>query len=104
MSLTQEYVLSIFSHLTAGNASEFFAQVADDVDWVVTGDSHPLGGRWNSKDAYLRDAWSRIGSLLTKPMKLNVEGVVVEPSGPGMAGKAVVELRGVGGVLKNGKV
>ncbi|KAF2119454.1 hypothetical protein BDV96DRAFT_642478 [Lophiotrema nucula] len=101
-TLTQAYVRSIFQHLTSGNAAEFFNKVVDDVDWLVTGEAHPLAGHWYSKKTFFDDSWSRVGEILQKPMQLNIEGVIVEPDGTGLGGKAVVELRGLGGVLKNG--
>ncbi|KAF2732301.1 hypothetical protein EJ04DRAFT_470328 [Polyplosphaeria fusca] len=102
MSLSPDYVKSVFTHLTSGHAAEFFSHVIDNVDWVVTGDNHPLAGHWHSKESFFKDSWSRIGAVLMKPMQLSIEGVVVESQGPGRRGKAVVELRGIGGLLKNG--
>ena len=102
-TLTQAYVRSVFQHLTSGNAGGFFDKVVDDVDWLVTGEAHPLAGHWFSKNAFFEDSWSRVGEVLQKPMQLNIEGIVVEADGPGLSGKAVVELKGLGGVLKNGK-
>lgn len=101
--LTKEHVLSIFAHLAAGEASSFFDHVAEDVDWLVTGSAHPLAKRYHSKEQFIRESWRGVGSILQKPMKLSVVGVMVEPEEGGMKGRAVVELKGVGGVLKSGE-
>ncbi|KAF2475330.1 uncharacterized protein BDR25DRAFT_101890 [Lindgomyces ingoldianus] len=100
--LTKSHILSIFSNLSTGNTTAFFANVTDDVDWLVAGQSHPLAGHWTSKQRFFEDSWMRVGAVLQKPMQLSIVGVIVEPEGEGLKGKAVVELKGVGGVLKDG--
>ena len=95
-TLTKQHVESIFSHLTSGNSTAFFANVLEDVDWTVTGSSHPLARRWTSKEKFFADSWGRIGGIMKTPMQLSVVSVLVSGD------TAVVELRGVGGVLKNG--
>jgi hypothetical protein len=102
-ALTKTHVETIFSHLTSGNSTAFFENVNDNVDWLVTGDSHPLARRWNSKEEFLRGSWDRVGAIMQEPMQLSVVNTLVVPEGGGLSGTAVVELRGVGGVLKNGK-
>lgn len=95
--LTKSYVQSIFSHLTAGDSASFFAHVAPDVDWTVTGSSHPLAGRYTSKAEFIEKSWSRVGGILTEPMRLSVVQVLVDGQW------AVIELAGEGGILTNGK-
>jgi hypothetical protein len=101
-TLTKQHVESVFSHLTSGDSESFFINVRDDVDWLVTGDSHPLARRWKSKKEFFQDSWSRIGAIMQEPMTLSVISILVEAEGPGFKGRAVVELQGVGGILKNG--
>jgi ketosteroid isomerase-like protein len=43
--VTTELVRRIFEGLEAGNGADFFAHVADDVDWTVMG-THPLAGHY----------------------------------------------------------
>jgi hypothetical protein len=102
MSLTNQYVESIFTHLTSGDSTKFFDHVNEDVNWLVTGDSHPLAKRWNSKQEFIAESYGRIGGILQKPMQLSIVNILVTPLGSGLKGAAVVELRGFGGVLKNG--
>jgi len=42
MAITADYVRQVFQGLKNGNGAEFFAHVADDVDWTVGG-YPPLG-------------------------------------------------------------
>ncbi|KAJ4299480.1 hypothetical protein N0V90_004725 [Kalmusia sp. IMI 367209] len=103
MPLTPSFVRTIFAHLTSGDSTSFFANVSPTVEWTVTGSAHPLAGTYKSKAAFVAQSWDRIGSVLKSPMKLIVVSVLVSQAGPGMSGRAVVELKGVDGVLKNGK-
>ena len=41
MAITADYVRQVFKGLESGDGAEFFAHVADDVDWIVEG-THPL--------------------------------------------------------------
>ena len=103
--LTKSHVLATFLPLTAGDSTSFFANIIDNVSWTVTGTAHPLAGHWTSKDQFYKDSWTRISKVLEKPMKLSIVGVIIEPEeleGMNLRGKAVVELTGVGGILKNG--
>lgn len=105
MAPTKSHILSIFNHLTSGDAQSFFANVTDDVHWVITGSSHPLAKTWNSKEQFIQESWKRIGSVLQKPMRLSVVSVLVEPAegeDEGLEGRALVELKGIDGVMKNG--
>jgi hypothetical protein len=103
--LTKSHVLATFLPLTAGDPTSFFANIIENVSWTVTGTAHPLAGHWTSKDQFYKDSWTRIGKVLEEPMQLSVMSVIIEPEegeGKGLRGKAVVELVGVGGVLRNG--
>ena len=48
MSVALTQVRDIFKNLETGGGREFFAHVADDVDWIVEG-THPLAGHYHSK-------------------------------------------------------
>lgn len=103
MVLTKQHVASIFSHLASGDSASFFTNVSDDVNWLVTGSSHPLARSWDSKQEFFKESWGRIGGIMQKPAQLSIVSIIVEPQGEGLRGKAAVELRGEGGVLKNGE-
>jgi hypothetical protein len=103
--LTRSHVLATFIPLTTGDQASFFANVIENVSWTVTGTAHPLAGHWTSKDQFYKDSWTRVSKVLEKPMQLSVMSVIVEPAeeeGMRLKGMAVVELRGIGGVLRNG--
>jgi ketosteroid isomerase-like protein len=78
-------VKSIFAPLEDGNADEFFAHVADDVVWTVEG-THPLAGRYLSKESFREHTFDRLAKSLPDGPHLRVDNILV--SGPW----AVVEL------------
>lgn len=87
-------VKAIFSHLESGDLDEFFSHVSDDVVWTVEG-THPLAGRYISKDAFRERTFDRLARSLPDGPKLVVNNVLV--SGPW----AVVEMSSHA-VAKNG--
>jgi ketosteroid isomerase-like protein len=60
MSVTLSRVHDIFKSLVAGNGSEFFAHVAENVDWAVQG-THPLASNYRSKADFLSHAFRETG-------------------------------------------
>jgi hypothetical protein len=105
--ITKQHVESVFVHLTSGDSAKFFSYVSDNISWTVTGSSHPLAQLWNSKQAFIDGSWKRVGGIMQKPMQLEIIGVMIEQSdenAKGLAGRALVELAGKGGVLKSGKL
>ena len=48
---------------SAGNASSFFDNVADDVHWTVMG-THPLAGVYKSKEDFLKNTFERLDKVL----------------------------------------
>ena len=52
MAITADYVRQVFKGLESGDGAEFFAHVADDVDWIVEG-THPLAGHYRSKADFM---------------------------------------------------
>ena len=78
-------VKTIFAYLEAGDADGFFDHVADDVIWTVEG-THPLAGRYTSKEAFREHTFTRLAKFLPDGPKLRVDNILV--SGPW----AIVEL------------
>lgn len=69
---------SLFAHLQDPDTQpEFWAQVADDVDWTVEG-THPLAGRYRSKEQFVRATFSRLGGVLSDGVKLEVTHLFVD--------------------------
>jgi ketosteroid isomerase-like protein len=101
--LTTSHVRNLFNPLTEGDPAAFFANVIDDIEWIVTGTAQ-VAGRWTNKEEYLKDGWYRIGNIMQRPMRLSIENIIVADYSEeqGLAGTAVVELKGVGGLLRNG--
>jgi hypothetical protein len=50
---------------------EFWARVADNVDWTVKG-THPLAGRYHSKSDFLESAFARLAGVLPGGVKLQI--------------------------------
>ena len=86
MGISSETVRRIFSHLEAGAGDAFFRHVADDVDWTVQG-THPLAGRYRSKQDFHAHTFSRLNRILPGGTQLHVENVLTDGDW------AVVELR-----------
>jgi len=86
MGISSETVRRIFSHLEAGAGDAFFRHVADDVDWTVQG-THPLAGRYRSKQDFHAHTFARLNRVLPGGTQLHVESVLTDGDW------AVVELR-----------
>jgi uncharacterized protein len=86
MSVTLSRVHDIFKSLVAGNGSEFFAHVADNVDWTVEG-THPLAGHYQSKADFLSHTFEKLAKALPRGTQLQVQHALVSGDW------AVVELR-----------
>ena len=56
---------------------EFWARVADDVDWIVEG-THPLAGRYRGKKQFIEATFVRIASVLRDGVKLEVRHLHVD--------------------------
>lgn len=76
MPLTKEYVEKLFRNLSNGNSRTFFENVADDVQWTVTG-THPMAGLYKSKSDFLAHTLHRLNKLLTGELVLNVDHILV---------------------------
>ena len=86
MAITADYVRQVFQGLKNGDGAEFFAHVADDVDWTVEG-THPLAGHYRSKADLIAGTFFKLGKVLPKGAQLQVEHLLVKDD------QAVVELR-----------
>ena len=56
---------------------DFWARVADDVDWTVEG-THPLAGRYRSKKEFTAATFARLAEVLEGGVKLTVEHLYVD--------------------------
>lgn len=72
MTSTREDRAALFAKLQdATTQPEFWARVADDVDWTVEG-THPLAGRYHSKAQFIEATFTRLGGVLPGGVKLEV--------------------------------
>ena len=86
MGITGDTVRRIFADLEAGSGDRFFEHVADNVDWTVEG-THPLAGRYTSKQDFRAHTFDRLNKILPGGVKLRVEKVLTDGDW------AAVELR-----------
>jgi ketosteroid isomerase-like protein len=93
MAITADYVRQVFKGLESGDGAEFFAHVADDVDWIVEG-THPLAGHYHSKADFIASTFAKLGKVLPKGAQLHIEHLLVDD-------QAVVELHSLA-TAKNG--
>jgi uncharacterized protein len=56
---------------------EFWAHVADDVDWTVQG-THPLAGRYDNKTTFIDSTFNRLAGVLPGGVKLEVSGLYLD--------------------------
>ncbi len=94
MSLDLSQVCEIFKNLETGDGGAFFAQVADDVDWIVEG-THPLAGHYHSKADFIAHTFEKLDKVLPQGTQLYVEHALVSGDW------AVVELHSLA-TAKNG--
>ena len=92
MSLTEDAVRRLFAHLETGDADAFFARVADDVSWTVTG-THPLAGEYHSKADFRAATFARLNTVLREGVLLRLTHVIVQGEW------AVVELEALSTAL-----
>lgn len=83
--IDEKTVRAIFANLEQGSGDAFFAHVADDVDWTVMG-THPLAGRYHSRQAFQQATFARLNKLLPGGTQLHVTTVYVSGD------TAIVEL------------
>lgn len=95
MSLNSQDVKALFANLGEGRQDDFFSHVADDVDWTVMG-THPLAGRYRTRDDFLAATFARLNPRLNGGVVLKVRNVLVDGD------QAAVELDAIG-TANNGK-
>jgi len=64
---------------------EFWAHVAEDVDWTVEG-THPLAGRYNDKARFIESTFNRLAGVLPAGVRLEVRHLYLDGD------TAIVEL------------
>ena len=94
MAISSDRVREIFEGLESGDGAAFFKHVADDVDWTVMG-THPLAGRYLSKQAFIEGTFDKLARVLPQGAELHTEHVIVQDD------QAVVELHSLA-TAKNG--
>jgi hypothetical protein len=92
--ITEDRVRAIFKGLEAGDGSDFFKHVADNVDWIVEG-THPLAGHYLSKQAFIDGTFAKLDKVLPQGAELHTENLIVKDDA------AVVELHSLA-TAKNG--
>jgi ketosteroid isomerase-like protein len=84
--MDRESAIALFRNLERPDShGRFFDAVADDVDWTVEG-THPLAGRYRTKQAFLDATFVRLAEVLSDGVHLEVERVFVDGD------TAIVEL------------
>src|SRR5688500_18251469 len=70
--------LALFRNLESPDThAGFFDHVADNVDWTVEG-THPLAGRYLSKQAFIDATFRRLAGVLADGVHLQVDNVIVD--------------------------
>jgi ketosteroid isomerase-like protein len=62
---------------SAETQPQFFARVADDVDWTVEG-THPLAGRYHDKQQFMDATFARLRGVLPGGAELEVAHLYVD--------------------------
>jgi ketosteroid isomerase-like protein len=69
---------ALFSKLQSPETQpQFWAHVADDVDWTVHG-THPLAGRYHNKQEFIDATFGRLAGVLVGGVRLEVEHLFVD--------------------------
>jgi len=69
---TRDDRMALFTKLQEpATQPEFWALVADNVDWTAKG-THPLAGRYHSKSDFLESAFARLAGVLPGWVKLQI--------------------------------
>jgi len=73
VTTTRDDRMALFTKLQdPANQPEFWARVADNVDWTVKG-THPLAGRYHSKSEFMESTFARLGGVLPGGVKLQIK-------------------------------
>jgi hypothetical protein len=78
MIATRDDRIALFTKLqNADTQPEFWARVAEDVDWTVEG-THPLAGRYLSKAEFVNATFTRLAQVLPGGVKLELKQLHVD--------------------------
>jgi uncharacterized protein len=78
MTTSRDDRVGLFRNLESPDTQpNFWAQVADDVDWTVEG-THALAGRYRSKQEFIDATFSRLNNVLEGGVKLEVQHLYVD--------------------------
>ena len=70
--------IALFDNLqSADTQPQFWARVADDVDWTVEG-THPLAGRYHDKSAFVDATFRRLAGVLPGGAQLQVQHLFID--------------------------
>jgi uncharacterized protein len=70
--------IALFANLQSpATQPQYWSRVADDVDWTVEG-THPLAGRYHSKEDFIEATFSRLEGVLQGGVKLEVQHLYVD--------------------------
>jgi ketosteroid isomerase-like protein len=84
---SRQKISEIIGSLAQGKHADFFAHVANDVDWIILG-HHPLAGRYHGITEFQEQILGRLNAIMKNPLQLKVRSVI----GGGDEEWAVVEL------------
>lgn len=74
--VTVEFVKKTFAPLEEGDPPSFFAHVADNISWTVTGSEDPFAGHYNSKVDIITKTLKRITDCMATPIQRKVTNVL----------------------------
>jgi ketosteroid isomerase-like protein len=94
MSVSIKHVKNIFNYLRTGDNNKFFEYVAEDVLWTVMG-THPLAGKYKSKEEFILHTFTRLNKLLKEGVILKINNIIVQED------TAVVEMESLSTALND---
>jgi hypothetical protein len=78
MTSSRDDRIGLFRNLQSpATQPQFWARVADDVDWTVEG-THVLAGRYHNKQEFIDATFGRLDGVLQGGVKLEVEHLYVD--------------------------
>jgi ketosteroid isomerase-like protein len=78
MTPSRDDRVELFSKLEQVDTQpDFWARVAEDVDWTVEG-THPLAGRYYTKAEFISATFTRLGHVLQGGVKLRLDHLYVD--------------------------
>jgi uncharacterized protein len=78
MIATSDDRIALFTKLqNTDTQPEFWARVAEDVDWTVEG-THPLAGRYLSKAEFVNATFTRLAQVLPGGVKLELKQLHID--------------------------